>query len=322
MNFSAIVSELVVALRQERSSAEVSRAMGYNYNKVHRWEIGTKQLRWDEFCDYCDVLEVPLAEVISRHFVFFWTDLRKFPNFLYTVKYSYHSVDSLAEKLHRHPSAIKRYLDGDVFPELEFILAFINLETLRIQRFILDLLPPDYKSPLRRKFEGYLQSADLVWNDPLAIVVREWLYASSYRELKEHDDKFIARRIGTSAKEVRSILRGMLQAGLVRRDENGKFSDTGLMLNQSGGWTKSLFEFYRFWYDRVAQKYAKGVESRREGNINGFKFLSVSREKSLKIHEVLSRAEAEIRGIAQGDCEQDDDVRVVFFGSLSTMDLS
>lgn len=322
MKYEDIVSELLVALRGNHSPIELSKAMGYNYNQVRRWEMREKQFRWDEFCLYCNAVEIPLNKVLSDVFCFQAQDPMTFLSFLHANRFPLLTIDELSEKLHRHPSAIRRYLEGEIFPDLEFVLAYIDLDYNRLAHFVLRLLPPGSSSALTARFEPDIQMPLKEAEFPLASAIEGWLATQFYGDLATHDDEFIAKRVGSTADEVKRILETMLKAGTVKCDSNGKYSLTYNSLLLPNGEKGSQFRFYKYWSERAASR-LRDDHVINHGPVKGAglcRVAAVSKDTSKKLNEILMRTDAEIRMLLEKAEDPCEDVRVITFNIFSTQD--
>lgn len=321
-NYQAIVSEILLSLRGGRSSAELSKLLGYQYNQVNRWETGEKQLRWDEFCHYCQTLNIPITKILADIFQYSQPDPLGFLAHLSANQFPIYSIQSLADKLHRHPSAIRRYLDGSIFPDLELVLAFIDLDTNRLAYFLSAIFPTTYSSKLREEIEASLKLAQAESENPIAAGIEGWIATEAYKALEKHSDEFIAERVGITAAEVQNILPKMLKAGTLIRTANGKLAVNYDTINMMGTSSKSFNRFRRYWTQRAALRYKDDCYVDR-GPVPGkgsCRVVAISQETSHEINEIILRADAEIRmAIARGK-ESYDDVRVIVMNSFSTLD--
>lgn len=324
MNYQSVVSELLLALRGKRKTAELSKALGFKYNKVHRWESGEKQLRWDEFCNYCKILDIPISKILRDIFKFDQPDPLKFLKHLYENRFPRYTVQSLSEQMHRHPSAIRRYLDGETFPDLEFVLAFIDSDVNRLSVFLSSLLPANSDSPLRAKVDLEFKKMNSLGEYPMAAAIEMWLVTKDYLALPRHDSSFIANRVGSSAQQVDHILELMLSSETVKRLDNGKYAPTFHAIETAGIDAKLICKMFHHWHSQAAHFYTKGsFDFQGSAPCRGaMRVAPVSREVSQKINEVIVRTEAEIRDILEKGPESYDDVRVILLGTFSTLDFS
>ncbi|MFL5813417.1 MAG: DUF4423 domain-containing protein [Bdellovibrionia bacterium] len=323
-DYHEIVIELLLALKGTRSSMELSKALGYKYNQFKRWETGEKQLRWDEFCMLCESLEISIQNVLLNVFQYSESDPKLFLSHLYSNKYPLISVDELSKQLHRHPSAIRRYVDGEIFPDLEFVLAFMNLDSNRLGTFIRAILPPNTGESLRSRFEKEKNQLITEASNPLAAAIEGWLITQGYLELEKHDPAYIAQRVGCSSEEVTQILASLQQARTVKQNENGKFLPTYEKMDMSGMDIELMMQFFKYWYDRATQHYAK-VPFAHRGPVRGAggcRVVAVSQRVSNEINQVILRADAEIRALVDSipDSEPRDDVRVILLKAFSSQD--
>ena len=64
MNYHEIKQDIIDEILKNRKSTSISKKMGFNFDKVARWQNGSKQLRWDEFCELCKHTKTPLLEAL------------------------------------------------------------------------------------------------------------------------------------------------------------------------------------------------------------------------------------------------------------------
>lgn len=325
-NYQYIILELLLVMRGSRSSAELSQAMGYYYNQVKRWENGEKQLRWDEFCKYCQVLEIPLAKILLTVFQFDRPDPLKFLTHLHDNKFPVWSIQEISAQLHRHPSAIRRYLEGETFPDVEFVLAYIDSDVNRLSAFLSMFLPADTESPLKEMTAEDLKKMVSLGEHPVASGIEGWLSTIEYQNLEKHDDAFLAEKVGLTAKDVQHILSLMVASEtIVRNERTGKYAVTYNTIETSGVERKLVANMFQFWAERVASYYSKGDFSFR-GPVRtrgAVRVVPVSQEVSRQINDIILRADTEIRAVLdQSNKGPYDDVRVIVQGAYSTLDLS
>jgi len=295
-NYQQTVLQLLLGIRRDRSTMALSRAMGYNYNQVKRWENGEKQLRWDEFCEYCSVLQIPLSQTLLQIFQYDQADPRGFLVHLYANKFPLYSIRVLAKKLHRHASAVRRYLHQEVFPDLEFVLTMIDLDTNELSKFISSLLKQD-AGP----------SGEL----PLLAAVHGWLQSDRYQALDHHQSGFLAKCIGCSVTEVDDILRRMVAVQLIAQTPNGKFQITQKILPTLAGNSSLQSKTFQYWLERAA------LHSSASGPTS-CQVIPASRETVRMINDILLRADFEIRLALEKSTGPYEDVRVILLKTFST----
>ncbi len=297
VQYQEIVTHLLLALRGDRSTIELSKAMGYSYNQVKRWESGEKQLRWNEFIPYCEILNIPILEILRDLFQYKNADPQEFLNFLYGSKFRFYQTKVLAKKLNRHVSALRRYLRGDVSPDLEFVLAFMDLEPGVLPKF-LSVLVPGF---MMDGFQSVDQNFDKI--APLSAAVHAWLRSDSYQSLSTHQSEFLAQRVGCTVKDVEMLLSHMVKNRSVELTEDGKYVPIGkaIAIQDSG-----------FWFERAA------MEANSFEGITDCRIVAASNVTLEKINEVLLQAESKIRTLLEENRGPSENVRVILLKAVGT----
>ena len=329
MNYQTLKTELLVALRGSKSTKEISRSLGYSFDKVRRWELGQKHLRWDAFCEYCEVLKVPLAETLCKLMTFDpkqvdLNDITKYVVQQMRKRYPNETNEQMADKLNCHLSVLKRYLSAEISPDIEFVFALLNLNQFFLGTFIIRLLPSNYGGPLRTQFareEMFLRDES---RSPFSIAVETALALADYIALPEHDDRYLALKSGCTVGEVRLILESGLRSGTVIRHDNGKYKATFNVENPCGANRAFFIRAIRLWTERALLRLENGNPiNHREDlvGIGGFTVSTASKSAILQINEILLRANDQIAGVLRADNEPCEEIRVSVWHSFNSADV-
>jgi hypothetical protein len=306
--YQEIVIHLLLALRGERSSIELSKAMGYSYNQVKRWESGEKQLRWNEFIHYCSILNIPILQILRELFQYQNADPQEFLSFLYSSKFRFYQTKVLAKKLNRHVSAMRRYLRGDVSPDLEFVLAFMDLEPGILEKFLKMLAPQlvaDLTAQSLKEVGSQNPSQGFDKIAPLSAAIHAWLRSESYKSLstQQSQSEFLAQRVGCSVADVDQLLSHMLKNHTVELTADGKYVPIGktIAVQDSG-----------FWFERAA------AEANSFQGITDCQIVAASNVTLEKINEILLQAESKIRTLLEENRGPSENVRVILLKAVGT----
>ena len=326
MNYANIKKQLLLALRGELSAKALSVKLGFSFNQVHRWESGEKQLRWDEFVNLCDVLGVPLEAAVSRLlFSEPETSAHLAPNFigLLRSRFPLSTIEDLAHRLNCHASVMKRYVRGEIYPDLEVVLAMIDLNHNWLGHFLLDLLPVSSNPEFRILFEKEQQTALLTLREPIAQAIDACLVIRGYRELKVHDDAFIADQLGITPDEVKQIIEQRLSLGIVTQQADGKYFPTYITINTTSSDAQSAAITLQYWNKRAGERIGDGEFLSRGAakSFSSYRVAAMSKATMQRTNEILMRAFHEVTTILEADDATPEEVRVLLLHSYSSKDL-
>ncbi len=326
MNYANIKKQLLLALRGELSAKALSVKLGFSFNQVHRWESGEKQLRWDEFVRLCDALSVPLEAAVSRMlFSESETSAHLTTNLigLLRSRFPLWTIEDLAHRLNCHASVMKRYVRGEIFPDLEVVLAMIDLNHDWLGHFLLDLLPVSSNPEFRAQFEKEQRTALLTLREPLAQAIDACLVIRGYRELNAHDDAFIADQLGITPDEVKQILEQRLKLGILTQQADGKFFPAYITMDTTSSDARSAAVTLQFWNKRAGDRIGDGEFLSRGAakSFSAYRVAAMSKPTMERANEILMRAFHEITTILEADNAIPEEVRILLLHSYSTKDL-
>lgn len=328
VDYQRIKVELLIALRGEYSQTQASELLGYSYNQVRRWEQLTKQCRWDEFCGYCHKLAVPLDAVTS--WVLLPIDGKSYSKLIVTnylmalrARFPEMTLEQLAKKLNTSVSVLKRYIHGDIFPDLEFVLAFLDLKQNWLSQFVYELLE-DRPSPyLRSYFAKDQKKVDAKLEQPLSAAVECCLDLASYKQLPLHSDSFIADKVGCTAKDVQIILKSMCQVGTTILNKDGKYVPNFQTINTECFDRKKSLRALQFWTQRSLMR-LQDDEPISRGPVpsaTAYRVAPASINAMRKIREIIIRANDEIINALEQDDNPTQDVQIVLMHAFSATDV-
>ncbi len=314
-NYQSCKAELLKTILHEKSTSALSQRMGFQFDKVRRWKNGSKQLRWDEFCELCEATKKPLAEALASTFGLIFKNKKARSRIVYHLKvYSQvKNVKSLSETLGVSKAALQRYINGDSYPDVEFILA------------MMDLRPDFLKNFMECFVENRKPSAQSMLSLPWAAAVANAASLRKHLSLPMHSPEWIAAFLRITERQVNEAISLMETLGLIER-RGAHYSPTlsRTIGVQSSHQSLDFARYIKHWLKLASQRYdtKDGVPKNATGfpSNGGFRIFACSEDSATRIADIINRAEQEIHDCLVQDKSEKVDVRVFLFQHFSLQD--
>ena len=214
MNLKQLRKEILTSLRGSFSQSYLNRRLGYTYNVVSKWESGHKRLLWLDFVQICEVLNIPLPNLLKRYFCYAGKP-NSSADLIKHLLGDQHDLKDLALKLDRSEVVIKRWLNHLAQPYLEDVLALIDLKG-ELPHFSKNLVGGSQLPSLDHLYTKYANGRELFYNHPKTPALLAYLELAEYKKLKEHKKGALSEKLDISAREEEQILNSLTELGLIR----------------------------------------------------------------------------------------------------------
>ena len=233
MDFEQLAAELLRGLRGKRSQQALCRRVGAKSNVVHQWERGHSFPTASRALQVAARVGVNVPEAFREFY-------RTAPRWLGEVEPSSPagvaaflddlrgstSVVELSRYSGKSRFAVARFLSGDAEPRLPDFLRLIEASSLRVLDFIEQLVDPRVLPSARAQWERLTAARRLAYEEPWSQAVLRALELSSYAELSQHREGWIATRIGITAEEETQCLKRLADSGqIVWQDSRWKIEN-------------------------------------------------------------------------------------------------
>lgn len=223
LDFQALSTEWVRAMRGERSQTALSRRLGYRTNVIYRWESGARSPTASEallLARRVGVDPVQAMKAFSHSYGVseIATGIEPEPlaawlRALCTAR----PQKEIAERSGISRSRVSRILGGQSRITWCDLLRLIEAATRRVLAFIGGFVDPAKLPSASRAWARDEAFRRLAVEHPMSEALLALLRLESYRALPAHDDGWLAARLRIPEEEVRAALRALSRAGLVRR---------------------------------------------------------------------------------------------------------
>jgi hypothetical protein len=223
LDYERLASELLRALRGERSQTAFARRLGYRSNIVYSWEAGrafptAAKALWAAQRIGVDVQAAILAlyrkapgadrfdPTTSGGVAQFLTDLR-----------GRTTVQQIAAAIGSNRFAVARWFKGTAQPRLPDFLRLVEATSQRLLDLLGGLVDPAQLPSVRAAWQKLELARSATYREPWSQGVLRALELSDYQALERHEAGWIARRLGISESEEARALELLLGTGQIRR---------------------------------------------------------------------------------------------------------
>lgn len=223
LDFDALSTEWVRAMRGRRSQTALSRRLGYRTNVVYRWESGARSPTASEALRLAGRVGVdPVAAMkgFSRSYGVseIATDIDPAPVAAWLrALCTSRPQREIAERSGISRSRVSRMLGGHSRITWCDLLRLVEAATRRVLAFIGGFVDPARLPSAARAWARDEAFRRLAIEHPMSEALLALLRLESYQALSAHDDAWLAARLRVPEEEVRATLRSLSRAGLVRR---------------------------------------------------------------------------------------------------------
>lgn len=318
IDYSLLKCRILESFIGNKCTKDLSLKLGYTHNQVERWLSGYKILRWSEFWDLCEHLQLPLCQSLREVFAIEPSYIEEPSDVLRALR-GYHPEDvnlqKLAEKLGCHVSALKRYMRGDTSCSIEFVFCLMDVPGGLLERFVChlthrqDLFEPRKGLPTEKSTLHHR-----VLDHPLMGAVQSSFNLESYKNLDSHQNELIAERVGASVEEVRACV-DILDQFVGHNSKAIKFEPKKEIIQLEGLDRKGVLSLFRYWsyraYIRLSHKDHQAINLGPHPNFSMVRIVALSAGAIKKLLDIQSRHYREICAVVDHDMDPKEEVRVI-----------
>jgi len=293
----AAATQLLRALRGNRSQRAFSRRLGYRSNVAHDWERGRRLPTAASALDACARVGVNVRAAFERFQPACAKALGGGPDYdvarwLSELKGGLAIVELATRSgLSRH--AVGRQLRGTTEPPLDDFIALVEAISGRVSDLVQELVAIEQIPELREIARQRAAAKRLAFEEPWSAAVLRVLETTSYRALPRHEPGYVAARLGLELYQEQAVLAALEAAGVVC-NRNGRY-DVGEPLTVD---TQASPDDVRGLRAHWAAVGLQRTHAPRADDWLGFNVISASARDLERMRETLRRAFREIRAIA------------------------
>ena len=297
-DFRRAASQMLRALRAQRSQLAFSKRLGYRSNVACDWEAGRRLPTATDCLRACARLRIDVDAAFRAFQPACAAAVREGSTFridrwLNELRGST-PLNQLAARSGFSRFATSRWLQGRTQARLHDFLALVEAITGRASDLVGGLVPIEAVPTLH---EQHLQRAArkrIAFDAPWSEAVLRVMETSGYRTEAHRQPGYIAHRLGLTLQQEQELLRS-LEAGGILRKRAGRYSDLApLTVDTASASAEDVARLKAHWTHVCLER----VLAPRTSDWLGYNVVSTSATDLERIREVLRRAFREIRAIA------------------------
>ncbi len=335
ISFSQLKVDFLRAARAPLSQKKWNQVLGFKFNQVLKWETHQKNFNWSDFCFVCEKANLPLSQLLQKHFNILSNDYHGSTILSLILKYFYpnQSLDDVALEMNLHVSCLRRWQRKVGEPDIEFIFKLLYFKNLNFLSFIKELIEDkivflEEKPKFLQLMISNKSLTELHSLIPSLCAIQSSFYLKSYDELPIHSDSFIAEKSGVSIDLVQIGINKLIDTGILKFNlETKKYlADPELsridMNDQDIEVTRALVSY---WTQRSLLRFSnstgKIINTKKTPNLISYRIAPFSKSSQEKVNELLLQTNQKILEIIEKDPNPMDDVRIVLIHHFSAEDV-
>jgi len=320
-NYSTIKVLFLEELLIGTSSSDLSKILGYKFDKFRRWISNDSIFKTQDFYKLCEVLKLDLSHALDLFKCHLIQNDKEINLFKHLTDYnSIESTKELSEYLNAHPSVVKRYSKNEVDPNIEVIFKMMDYKAHHLPLFFKRLFHSKISHPIFRSWILENTHAPLVETSmPISAMIEAIISLERFQSVKENHEEFFSELLGVDKKDVEAVLLRMFNTGLIKK-ENGVISIVNNTTNLDGLTLQDVIPFII----HLNQKMIQVLEKRRDPNYQlpwthgtmAYRVFPSSVESAQKINTILLKANSEILKTLESDLNPKTEARAILLQSF------
>jgi DNA-binding XRE family transcriptional regulator len=315
--YNSIKYKLIRHLRADRSQLELSLEMGYQFNQVHKWEVGSKALNLSDFMDYCEVFDISIERVFKT---VFQLNLNNIPEEDIFAKLHTHlgpkSKQDLTSLLGVNKSTLYRWYKGNGTPDLALIFYWIDKTTQYFPDVISAIIGSKSALEIVGNKEPLIERRVKYSKYPYLAAVEYFFKLKKYRDLPNHSVSFIAQELGLSEQEVEISINELIRCNCIYLDE-GKYALNFSRTDIGTIDVEASARMGKYWTQKSVDRFTtpNGVpmHTGEPSNMWAYRVLPVPKKLDSVIKEKISLCIQDIIKTVEDSNEEADEVKALIF---------
>lgn len=320
-NYSTLKTLFLEELLIGSSSNDLSKDLGYKFDKYRRWLNNESTLKTEDFIKICQVKKLNLDAALDLFKYKLETYDKGIPLFKHLSSYNVlESNKDLSDYLNSHISVIKRYVKNEVDPNVEVIFKLMDFKSHHLPLFFKRLFNSKISHPILKSWIIENSNAPTFETSmPLSAMIEAVISLESFKKITEQHAFYLSEILERDVAEIEFVLKRMLNSGVIK-NERGVLSINNNTTNLDGLTLQDVIPFII----QLNQKMINVLEKRKDPNyklpwthgVMAYRVFPSSVESAQKINSILLKANSEILKALEEDDNPKVEARAILLQSF------
>lgn len=322
-NYSLLKMLVLDEILGMKASYDMSRDLGFSFDKYKRWMNNDKILRWNEFIDICDKNNLNLSSSmeilkIARDDAF---DPVKLFNHLKMIN-AFKTNQEVADYLKCHVSVVQRFSNGATIPDFETIFKLINFKLNDLALFISRLFSDQITNPLLKKWiDNDINFARFESKYPLSSMISAALCLEEYREKDKATAEWLSDVLKIDLATIKNAMIKMQESKVIEETSPDIYITDHTTTNLDGVTTLEIIPFIQYLnrtlIDKLELRKSPEFQSKSAAGAMAFRVFPASLEAIDKINMIIIKAHTEILKTLEEDKNPKVEVRTILLQNFN-----
>jgi transcriptional regulator with XRE-family HTH domain len=216
IDFASTAREVLQVMRGKMSQRHLSEKLGYTFNQVGKWEIGTTQIKWDDFLRVCKTLGISIENAFWHEFLTPEPELTPLIT-LKTLSHHFAAGTNLDKQMRK---SMEKWLSGKSVPDFAEVLKFMSSRMALMLTWLSEIVDCSQIPSLREVNKFYLTRSQAMFRAPDAMLIYSALHLDAYQQLEDHKEELLSELTTCSVTQIRQIIQALHSNGFVHFNGN------------------------------------------------------------------------------------------------------
>lgn len=314
INYESLAVQVLTLMRQNSkgslSQRELSKILGFTYNRVGKWESLNSPFLWEDFVAVCKALHFPIEEIFRNYF--FWIG-----NEAFNTLNCWKSILKISSAKGLTAGSKKKKLSIEIseHPSFSEFLEKIDQRPGVLIGWLAKLIDISQLPEFKEDYEK-LKNIEVLVQDPICSLVSACLQLTHYKILPQHDSQVLADLLDIEKSQVDHAIEALIKSGSIKYD-GGKLkshaNDFTLVRNANlHNLTKYLVE-----KAQLKIKSNEATQNSQPNSVLSTRLYPLSQKAAQKINELIIQTHFEIAELISKDSDPPDHLRSILIQSFT-----
>lgn len=324
-NYSVLKILILEEISANHSTSEISKSLGFKFDKFGRWINNLKILKWDEFTIICNQMGLNLSHALE--IVKYQTSEDQSPESIFGHLKKYNAFSSnqeAADYLKYNISVVKRYSSGSTLPDIETIFKLLDYKNNILSLFLSRLFNDQFNNPILKSWiDSGAKPTYLEANLPISSMIEAALFLESYKTKDLTTVEWLSNYLHFKLEIIEEALAKMLQSEMltISKENADIYIPSQTTTNLDGLEVQEIIPFIQFLnlrlVDMLEKRKAIDFKSSTAPGAMVYRVFPTSTEAINKINTILFQAHAEILKTIEEDTNPKTEARVLLLQTFS-----